>query len=579
MKLEQFYDISKELPVEQAKELIDRRLGIYKWGDDNLYPYYLASLRYNCAIHGGIIQSKVHFTVSSGLKYEGTSQDLFKQFLKNGNSDYDLNEITQFLSTDLEVYNGYAYTVSFVNQKPYKINHIPFEQVRMTVDGAWVSSEDWSDKKKEVKEYKTLDINDRIGTHLVVYLEPIKQVKIDKKVNKGVYPIPTYSGGVLAIETDIEINNYRRNEIANNFSLGTIVNFNNGQPATLEDKEDIRNELRNTGQGSSNAGGVMAVFNNGKDNETTVTNLTGNNLDSRYLALSKDNKENILLAHSVTSPMLFGIKTEGQLGGATELETSYNLMKEGYFQYRQKAITTTLTYIFNKLLLGVGVIEFNEVNIGLVKEEAQPTNQFNFNNTQKEGEKDRVIDLFKMVGKPKGKVKVLHSKPLDVNNIDEEKFIKEYKTFAQVTDIQVNVLAMIQQGTSFEEISKALNITNSNLSKIFSNLESEGLLKGTEVTEAGTKVLAANDKVTVSVVYSYEVRPELGQPEVIPTTRDFCRDLIELNRVYTRFEINQISGIVDRDVWSYRGGWYHNPKTDKTTSFCRHFWQQNLIIE
>lgn len=577
MKIEQFYDITKELPTQQPKEVVDKRLGIYKWGDDNLYPYYLSSLRYNCAIHGGIIQSKVHYTVSGGLRIDGGSEEVFKQFISNGNSDYDLNEICQYLSNDLEVYNGYAFTVSFVNQKPYRLSHIPFEKLRMGIEGEWFKSDDWSDKKTDVVEMQTLDLNNRVGTHLVVYLEPFSQTKLGNKANKGVYPIPSYSSGVLAIETDIEINNYRRNEIANNFSLGTIVNFNNGQPATEEDKKEIKDELRSSGQGSSNAGGVMAVFNNGKDNETTVTNLTGNNLDARYLALSKDNKENILLAHSVTSPILFGVKTEGQLGGATELETSYNLMKEGYFNYRQKSITTTLNYIYSKLFLGVGKISFNDVEIGITKEEKQPVNQFNF--SSKKEEKDKVIDLFKMVGKPKDKVQMIHSKPLDVNNIDEDKFIKEFQTFGEVSDIQINVLSLIREGNTFEEVAKTMNLSDSNLSKIYSNLDAEGLIKGQEVTTKGTNLLASHGKVKISVVYSYEVRPELGQKEIISTTRDFCRDLIQLNRVYTRFEINQISDIVDRDVWSYRGGWYHNPKEDKTTPFCRHYWSQNIIVE
>lgn len=138
---------------------------------------------------------------------------------------------------------------------------------------------------------------------------------------------------------------------------------------------------------------------------------------------------------------------------------------------------------------------------------------------------------------------------------------------------------MINDKTPFEDIAKALNISNSKLSSIYSNLEKEGLLSGEEVTSDGTRQLAAHDKVTIGVVYSYEVKPELGQPELIPTSRDFCRDLIELNRFYTRFEIDQISSIVDRDVWSYRGGWYHNPKTDTTTKSCRHFWQQNIVVE
>ena len=322
-----FYDATKTLPVINPTENLDKRLHVYKWGDDNLYPNFLTSLFYNCAIHNGIIRQKVHYTVAGGLSYEGPSQEIWKKYFQNGNSDFNLNEVSAMLSQDLEIINGYAFTVNFVNGFPFQIDQVDIDSLRKNDEDEWEFSEDWSDKKEPIKVYKTLDLNDRTGQQIVVYMEKPKKIKIGNKLTKAIYPAPPYSGGILAIETDIEINNYRRNEIYNNFSLGTIVNFNNGQPATKSDKEDVIDTLSATGQGSSNAGGVMAVFNNGKDKETTVTNLTGNNLDSRYLALSKDNKENILLAHSVTNPMLFGIKTEGQLGGATELEVSYNLMK------------------------------------------------------------------------------------------------------------------------------------------------------------------------------------------------------------------------------------------------------------
>jgi hypothetical protein len=54
--------------------------------------------------------------------------------------------------------------------------------------------------------------------------------------------------------------------------------------------------------------------------------------------------------------------------------------------------------------------------------------------------------------------------------------------------------------------------------------------------------------------------------------------LIELNRSYSREDIDNISQRVDRDVWRYRGGWYTNPDTQVTTPFCRHEWIQQLVI-
>jgi hypothetical protein len=52
-----------------------------------------------------------------------------------------------------------------------------------------------------------------------------------------------------------------------------------------------------------------------------------------------------------------------------------------------------------------------------------------------------------------------------------------------------------------------------------------------------------------------------------------------LNRTYTREDINAISTRVDRDVWKYKGGWYTNPDTGKTTPYCRHEWVQQITIK
>lgn len=55
--------------------------------------------------------------------------------------------------------------------------------------------------------------------------------------------------------------------------------------------------------------------------------------------------------------------------------------------------------------------------------------------------------------------------------------------------------------------------------------------------------------------------------------------MLELNRIFTREDINAISSRVDRDVWKYKGGWYTNPETGVTTPFCRHEWVQQITIK
>lgn len=608
-----FYDVTKVMPVVSANEIKDIRLKIFKWGDDNYYPNYLAYLKYACAIHGGILTSKTHYTVSGGLNYDGTDKAAFDLFFKNGNSDYNLDELSENLSRDLEVFNGYAFTVSYVRDKPYQFNHIPFELLRKGTDGKWRSSNDWSDRKEAVTEYETFNPLVTVGQQLIVYMEKPMQIKLKGKLTKGIYPVPTYSGGVKDIETNIQIADYRGNEIYNNLSLGSVLNLNNGKPATQEDEDRIIDEISNTAQGSSNAGGVWVSFNNGKDKEASVVSLNGNNQDSRYLALSKDNKENILLSHSVTTGLLFGIKTEGQLGGLTEIETLYNLMKNGYFAYRQKAILSTLEYIGKRCLGLTGVLTFNEVSIKQIETEQDNStlkilgdmspllaNKVLNSLTQNEIRKlanlepleggdvvptpttaafssDMIINEFAKVGRDKSKCKILYSRPLNFENFDEENFKTSYQKF-EISDKETDVLNLVNKGLDNDSISKELGIGNSKLIKIISTLENDGYLKDGNLTTKGSNALIGSGKAVVSVVYSYEVKEGLGA-EVIPTTREFCREIIKQNKFYTRAEIDQISDFVGTNVWLYKGGYYHNPDTHITTTSCRHYWQQNAILE
>lgn len=76
----------------------------------------------------------------------------------------------------------------------------------------------------------------------------------------------------------------------------------------------------------------------------------------------------------------------------------------------------------------------------------------------------------------------------------------------------------------------------------------------------------------VFIRYSYEVKPGVG-PAVIPTTRPFCKRLIELDRLYTRAEIQSISQRVGFSVWDRKGGFWGSEEE------CRHRWVSNIVIK
>lgn len=162
---------------------------------------------------------------------------------------------------------------------------------------------------------------------------------------------------------------------------------------------------------------------------------------------------------------------------------------------------------------------------------------------------------------------ILKSRSFDCKSEDED-FINEYNQFDGLTPVQVKILKLISQGKSFQEVSKALGKGALYTTLEILKLRSAGYIKGWKVQE--------KDNPSIEVRYSYEVKPGMG-PALIATSREFCVDLIELDRLYTRAEIDMLGSELDLDVWRYRGGWYHNPQTGKTTPSCRHEWRQNIV--
>jgi hypothetical protein len=91
-----------------------------------------------------------------------------------------------------------------------------------------------------------------------------------------------------------------------------------------------------------------------------------------------------------------------------------------------------------------------------------------------------------------------------------------------------------------------------------------------------TKVEEKDVKINkIEILYSYEERH--NAPRLKGKSRNFCRTLIDLDRLYTRREIDGLSNGMGTNVWLYKGGWYSNPNTQAPTPQCRHIWRQNIV--
>jgi hypothetical protein len=154
---------------------------------------------------------------------------------------------------------------------------------------------------------------------------------------------------------------------------------------------------------------------------------------------------------------------------------------------------------------------------------------------------------------------------------------------ATISALEKSILSMLIAGEDASSIASATGASVEEIAKSTERLIDFELLVEGEVSDLGKQLLdeAPAPIDQFMVVYSYKKRPGIEGPPKLPDgrTRDFCARLLDINRLYTRDEINNISSRVDRNVWNYRGGWYTNPQTKVSTPYCRHIWVQQLVIK
>ena len=618
-----FREAKIPLPIEKQKT----GQNWISWGDDNAYPQFLIGLYYNSSIHQGIVNSKVKYIASSGLDAQTNDLPKWELIKKNGNAPFSLDEISLMVAKDFELLDSFA--IMFRKNSIsnfWDMHHVSTELIRKGEDSSFFYySENWKDRVqseektgfKKIKNIEDLSLEDK---ECLLYVSSrSKQHILDEKtglLTKSVYPIPSYSGAIKSIMASIEMNYFRYSEVVNSFKGGTMINIPTGAPDNEHDKKKLIAQLKGDASDRDKQGGIVVTFSRGSENAPTVTQINGNNLDQRYLLTQESIVDDIMVGHSVISPTLFSIKTAGQLGGSQELETAYQLFMNNYALERQKIITDALEYAHYTLNSFVGDIFFQNKPLNLsgkteeVSEVAKkisileptiqqvilqkltvnelrsiaglnpvPNGDVIQQSFKNEISDETVISWFSELGRTEYK-EVFSQEVKDFTKLEmsEKELLSKYSFANDLTEDQLKIVEMINNGESYGAIVKAIDKGATYVSRQLVELEKLGMIKGFELTPKGKSNVG---EVSFEVVYQYREREGIP-PLKGKSSRPFCKNLIDLQRVFTREEIDMISARlrangIDRDVWQYKGGWYHNPETNRNTPSCRHTWYQIIV--
>ena len=598
--------------------------GYTTFGEDNLYPQKLIDLYNKSPKHNAIVNQKSSYI--AGDSFELFASDTLteaKAFdkLRNINAFEDYESFNAKISQDFELFDGYYIEVIWNKAKTEiaELYHLPFQNVRLGKDCAYYS-EDWSNNREAVIEYPMFNPMTREN----------KQIYSFKmyRAGQGKYPLPSYIGALKYIEIDVEIGNYYLSNIKNGFFAQTVIQMFKGQP-TPEEMRIAKRRFKKNYQGAEaeESGGLIIMYNEQNEKPAEITNLQPSDFDKQFQQLNDQVQEEIFVGHRVSNPVIFGIATPGALGQRNEIIEGYELFQTSYVEPRQKIKDAAFNSVFkymadakikttNKPPIGQDYIDLYTKGI-LTNDEVRQELGFEILSTTKVASSlnDAINSLSPLVANnvlsnmtvnekrqlaglpPIQGGDALGSSPVAMSKITRDEDVLSLFAkcgvpkddcevvkfeFANASETAILQILNANEGITVGEIAKYVNIDAQKVMDAITKMIDDGLINNDNgklsTSTKGIKELAKSVDTQIELRYEYGLDAAfLGEPELIDTSRDFCRQLIGLNRYYTRKEIDQISSRVDRDVWKERGGWYTIPDTEIHINHCRHAWNSKLV--
>jgi len=333
--------------IVSAKESEIRGRDFIEWGTNNRYPQYVWGLNQEVTLLRTIINGIADYTVGDNVSI--TYAPWEKQVNKDGDT---VEDIVRNISADYARYGGFA--INVIRNKVggiAEIYYLDFKNIRSDKKNEFFFySEDWDKSYGRVKymTYPKFRADGKEYSSIYYY----------KNSKNTVYPLSPIAGdAAVAAETEKAISQFHLNAISNGFSASVIINFNNGQPDD-EEKEEIEKNLNEKFGGYQNAARIMAAFNNGKENEVTISKLDIDNFGERYQSLSKATKQEIYSAYRA-QPVIFGLPSENIGFSDQDIQEAWKLFNTTVIIPIQKIIKLA----FEKILEQKDVLVFTPMTI------------------------------------------------------------------------------------------------------------------------------------------------------------------------------------------------------------------------
>ena len=299
------------------------------------------------------VNTTYNISTTNSACVEGIADLIFGKGLYSKNEAFNQilqklipQEETKRVAFDLKLFGNAAYQVYWddTHTKIIKMYHIPVQTLRAEKIGNNTKIQnyyyciDWNDHRK-IKDKKTIPA---FGTS-----NEKMEILYIKNYQPGLYyySLPDWVAAMQFAVAEGEISNLHINNITNGFLPAVMLNFNNGVPGP-EERETIEDLVQAKFTGTDNAGRFMLSFNDDPATKPTLDVIDIPNLHEKYDYVAEYTQDRILVAHRVTSPLLFGIRTKntGFSSQSEEMKTAFSIFQTMTISPFQNLILNSLDF-------------------------------------------------------------------------------------------------------------------------------------------------------------------------------------------------------------------------------------------
>lgn len=291
-----------------------------EYGADNNYFQYLIDRYTGSTTNQAIINGIARMIYGKGISAIDSRRkpDQYAQML----SIFKKDDLRPFI-IDRKILGMGAWQITRKGKKVKSALHFPMNTLRaekVNKDGeieAWYFHPNWAELEARDKPKRIPSFGFGNGKENEIF------VLAPYVPSYWYYSPPDYNGAIPYAVLEEEISDYLINDTINGFSGTKVVNFNNGVPDSEEERKATKRDVlkRLTGARGER---VIVAFNANAETATTVTDLPLNNAPEHYQYLSDESRNKLIMGHSITNPILVGVREAGGgLGNnADELKTA-----------------------------------------------------------------------------------------------------------------------------------------------------------------------------------------------------------------------------------------------------------------